>query len=391
MGTRPEIIKMAPVYAALSECGMDPKVVHTGQHEEMAWPIYDFFGITPDVHIPLDRERPTLGHLGGKLLDSVDKVLEDLDPSSVLVHGDTSTALMSALAGFYRQIPVGHVEAGLRSFDSLDPFPEEQNRVLISRLASWHFAPTHRAAMNIAREVPSSENVHVVGNTIVDATVNGLAKAADFYADGARRGKCEVASYIDNAPPDARFLLVTGHRRENWGAPLARVAETIRTLIRTHENLHVIWPVHLNPTVHNTVHRVLDGPDLASVQNRIHLTSPLDYHQMLWVLKHSWMAITDSGGVQEEAASLGLPVLVTRKTTERPEVIEAGGGILVGTDSETIERCVNGLMNDDDRYQQMRKIRNPYGDGTAGLEIARILRRKLSPEILFPESEYIAA
>jgi len=391
MGTRPEIIKMAPVYLELLKSDMQPVVVHTGQHDEMAWPVFKLFGMEPDHVIDLGRERPGLGHLGGKLLDSIESVLEAGKPDAVLVHGDTSTSLMAALSAFYQKIPVGHVEAGLRSGNSLDPFPEEQNRILIARLADWHFAPTQRAADNLVAEAPATSGIHVVGNTIVDAVKIGLEKTKQLYAGTNGHVPCEIESIIGSLPPQAKLILVTGHRRESWGAPLERVAKSVRKLARSHEDLHIVWPVHLNPTVHDSVHRILDSPELASVRDRIHLTAPLDYHQMLWTMRHAWLAITDSGGIQEEAATLGLPVLVTRNTTERPELIEAGGGHLVGTDRELIENWVETLLSDINSYNSMRHICNPYGDGTAAAQIEYILTRDLLGETGYIPADHLAA
>lgn len=367
---------MAPVYRALLDGPLQPVVVHTGQHEEMAWPVYDFFQMAPDHTIRLTRHRPTLGHLGGRIMDEVDAVISSENAAAVLVHGDTSSALMAGLAASYSQIPVGHVEAGLRSHDLSDPFPEEQNRVLIARLAKWHFAPTERAAQNLAQEGISGDSVHMVGNTIVDATRLGMDQAIMHYAGAHARVGCEVAAFIE-ASKGSKLILVTGHRRENWGAPLARVAHTVRELVETHADLRVIWPVHANPAVRDTVLGVFsDLPE--DVHERILLTGPLDYPQMLWTLRNAWLTITDSGGIQEEAAALRVPVLVTRKTTERPELIEAGGGALVATDPGRIRRWVETLLERPAAHNRMRSVANPYGDGHSGAQIAGVLRNDLA-------------
>jgi UDP-N-acetylglucosamine 2-epimerase (non-hydrolysing) len=375
MGTRPEIIKMAPVYHAALATDLEPVVLHTGQHEEMAWPVYDFFKVQPTHICQLARARTTLGHLGGRIMDEVDAVIERERVDAVLVHGDTSSALMAALAAFYAQIPVGHVEAGLRSHDLSDPFPEEQNRQLIARLASWHFAPTERAAANLRQERVSGESIHVVGNTIVDATRLGLDHAIAAYAGAPTHEGCEVADFIAEMG-EGRLVLVTSHRRENWGAPIARVAHTIRELLEAHEDLHVVWPVHANPVVRESVMAVMSNLP-TDVQERILLTGSLDYPQMLWALRNAWLAVTDSGGIQEEASALRVPVLVTRKTTERPELIEAGGGVLVGTDPGRIRRWVESLRDRPILHARMRGVRNPYGDGHSGEAIAGVLVRDL--------------
>lgn len=373
---------MAPVYHALKDGPVEPIVVHTGQHEEMAWPVYEFFGMDPGHVITLHRERSSLGHLGGRIMDEVDRVIGVEKPDAVMVHGDTSSALMAGLAACYAQVPVGHVEAGLRSHNAMDPFPEEQNRVMLARIARWHFAPTERAAENLAAERVDPDHVHMVGNTIVDATRLGLDHAINLYAGEAAREGCDVTPFIERART-GRLILVTGHRRENWGAPLARVAHTIRELVETHDELRVIWPVHANPVVRDTVIGILSNlaPD---VHERVLMTGPLNYPQMLWTLRNSWLAVTDSGGIQEEAAALRVPVLVTRKTTERPELIEAGGGALVGTDPGRIRRWVETLRDRKGLHQRMRTVQNPYGDGHSGLAIAEILQRDLAGHVVAP-------
>ncbi|MBO6573953.1 MAG: UDP-N-acetylglucosamine 2-epimerase (non-hydrolyzing) [Rhodothermales bacterium] len=376
MGTRPEIIKMAPVYHALQGSPLTPVVVHTGQHEEMAWPVYEFFEMDPAHVITLKRERSTLGYLGGRLMDGVDAVIASEDAEAVLVHGDTSSALMAGLAASYAQIPVGHVEAGLRSHDMSDPFPEEQNRVLLAQIARWHFAPTERAVDNLTEEGIARDGIDMVGNTIVDATRLGMDYAISHYAGGGAVEGCDVAPFV-KASEGSKIVLVTAHRRENWGAPLARIAHTVRELAETHPELRVVWPVHANPVVRKTVIGVMK--DLApDVHERVLLTGPLNYPQMLWTLRNAWLTITDSGGIQEEAAALRVPVLVTRKTTERPELIEAGGGALVATDPGKIRRWVETLLEKPIVHSRMRTVRNPYGDGHAGQAIARVLVQDLA-------------
>jgi UDP-N-acetylglucosamine 2-epimerase len=377
MGTRPEVIKMAPVYHALRGSGLEPVVLHTGQHDEMAWPAYEFFDMQPEYAVHLTRERPSLGHLGGRLMDEVDAVIGRAEATAMLVHGDTSSALMAAIAGTYSKLPVGHVEAGLRSGDPENPFPEETNRILIGRIARWHFAPTERAVKNLEREAIGPAGVHMVGNTIVDATRLGMDYAIQHYTGNGGGASCEVAPFVERAGADGKLILVTAHRRENWGAPIARIARTIRELMESHGDLHVVWPVHPNPLVRDEIVAVMRNlaPD---VRDRLLMTGPLDYPQMLWTMRHAWLGITDSGGIQEEAASLRTPVLVTRTTTERPEIIEAGGGVLVGTDSGTLRRWVENLLDRPRLHERMRSIDNPFGDGDAASNIADVLIRDLA-------------
>lgn len=375
MGTRPEIIKMGPVYHAIKAAGMQPVLLHTGQHEEMAWPLYDFFGMKPDHALQLDRKNKSLGQLGGRMMDGIDRVMTETRAEAVLVHGDTTSALMGAMTAFQNRIPVGHVEAGLRSHDPMDPFPEEMNRTVIARIAHWHFAPTELAVRNLKNENVAWGRVFNVGNTVIDATHMAMERAVEQYSDGGDRAECPMSPFVKKAA-DGRLILVTLHRRENWGEPIARVAWAIRRLVETNADVHLVWPVHLNPVVRDSVYQAMEdlGPDVAE---RVRLVDPLDYAQMLWILRHSWLAITDSGGIQEEAAALGLPVLVARRTTERPELIDAGGGVLVGTDPSVIRSWVTALNADRNAYERMASIENPYGDGRSGERIARILREQL--------------
>ena len=374
MGTRPEVIKMAPVYHALAGSTLEPIVLHTGQHTDIAWPVYEFFGMRPAASLDLPRERPTLGHLNAQLLERIDRVVSVQDTAAMLVHGDTSSALAAALAGVFSGRMVGHVEAGLRSYDGLDPFPEELNRVLIARLARWHFAPTQRAVENLLLESVHPTQVHLVGNTVVDAAQRGLASLDGLDASG-------VAALVsdDMAAWGAagRPVLITAHRRENWGAPIRDVAAAIGALAARHDDLDVLWPVHPNPTVRADVEAGLAAVAPA-VRARIRLVAPLDYPQMLWALRACWLVATDSGGIQEEAAALDRPVLVLRQRTERPELIEAGGGHLIGAERAGLEAWVDELVDRPEVYDAMRTVKNPYGDGHAGRYIAGVLERELA-------------
>ena len=373
MGTRPEIIKMAPVYRALAAGPIRPVVVHTGQHGEMAWELYRFFGMVPDHALALERERPTLGHLSARLLDGLDRVIAAEAADAVLVHGDTSSALAAAMAAFYAGVPVGHVEAGLRSGDLDDPFPEEMNRTLIGRIARWHFAPTPGAVGHLRDEGVAEHAIALVGNTVVDAVQYGLDALADRDAPP------------DGMPPDAEawldgadLALVTMHRRENWGAPIADVAQAVAETARDHPGLRFLWPVHPNPAVREAVERGIARGGGAG--GRVRLTGPLSYPALLCALRRSWLVLTDSGGIQEEAAALDRPVLVLRQTTERPEVIEAGGGALIGPSGRSVRAWVQELAANDEAHAAFAGAANPYGDGLTGRRIADLMVRALGAD-----------
>jgi len=375
MGTRPEIIKMAPVYHALSELPLQPQVLHTGQHQDVARPIYDFFQIEPTISLDLDRERASLGNLSSLLVDKIDCVLDTCDVEAVLVHGDTSSALMAALAAFYHKIPVGHVEAGLRSHNDTNPFPEEKNRQLIARLARWHFAPTKLALRNLVFEGIRPQDIHCVGNTAVDATHWGMQHVLPYFSHLSTSEALRLGDLIHRAEA-GKLLLITAHRRENWGEPIAEIARSIRQLVERHDELYAVWPVHPNPTVRQTVEAAMAYLP-PSVAERILLTDPLNYPQMLWLLHHAWLVLTDSGGIQEEAATVNVPTLVLRENTERPELIESGAGLLVGTNGLAIRAWVTRLLRNNRRYNAMTTIENPFGDGQAAKHIAGIMYHQL--------------
>jgi UDP-N-acetylglucosamine 2-epimerase len=376
MGTRPEIIKMAPIYHALRDQGLFPQLLHTGQHMEMAQPMYEFFGMVPDHNVELLRSSDRLAHLSALILDKLGEVFATLNPKAVLVHGDTTSAVMATLAAFYQQVPVGHVEAGLRSHNAYDPFPEEKNRELIGRLAQWHFAPTAGASRNLLQEGVSPSRVEIVGNSIVDAVRLGSDRL-DTHNDLAEEiqagGELDrLAQVLTTAP---RLVVVTAHRRENWDGPISSIALAVRDLLETNADMTVVWPVHLNPKVGTTVRQVFSELPQA-VAHRLFLTPPISYPTMLWLLRRAWMVLTDSGGIQEEAACLHVPILVLRETTERPELIECGGGALIGTQRETIVRAVTRLRGSSQEYAAMQKARNPFGDGTTAQQICSTLSRK---------------
>lgn len=374
VGTRPEIIKMAPVYYELKQAGMEPLLLHTGQHKDMADPMYRFFRIVPDYSLNLSRTSDSLYHLSSLLLDSLGAAFDTVNPAAVLVHGDTSSAAMAALAAFYQRIPVGHVEAGLRSHSHYDPFPEEKNRELIGRLAHWHFAPTDRARQNLRNENIPDADIYMVGNTIVDAVRLAMS---DFHetiehADDHCPSLKSLPAMLDGR----RLLFVTAHRRENLGQPLLDITATILELLNTLPDLVVVWPVHSNPKIRTTVDEAFaDLPP--EVAERLYLTKPLAYPTTLKLLSEAWMALTDSGGIQEEAACMHLPVLILRETTERPELVESGAGLLTGTGRERIVAEILRLSRDPEAYQAMRNAPNPFGDGYAAARIRDILSRSI--------------
>ena len=378
VGTRPEIIKMAPLHAELRRRGLPVAWVHTGQHREMAQPLYEFFGIEPEHEVTLERRSGELSHLNALLLEGLSAVFERTRPAAVLVHGDTTSTLASAQAAFYQGVPVGHVEAGLRTFNHREPFPEEMNRELTARLSRWHFSPTSRAAGNLEREGIRA-GVHVVGNTAVDAALQGTERVDALLAEGATvlpaaldplRQGLELAKW--------RLITVTAHRRENWGEGIASIAQAVAQLLEAHPDVAVVWPVHGNPAVRDAVHAEL-AAKVPALEGRLTLCEPLDYPALLWCLHRSVLALTDSGGIQEEGAALSCPVLVLRNTTERPELIDAGAGLIVGTDRNRIVSTVSGLLAEPDGagLQRMRDATNPFGDGTTSRQIADVLQRDL--------------
>lgn len=379
MGTRPEIIKMAPVYRALRAAGEDVQVLHTGQHDSMAWPLYDFFEMPPRHVMALERGGKTLTHLSAALLTKLQDELEQLTPRAVLVHGDTSSAAMLALAAFYNQVPVGHVEAGLRSGDNNDPFPEEMNRQLVGRIATWHFAPTAQAVRNLRDENVAASRIHLVGNTVVDATRWAVDLLEQQEAGGATVLP-QSLSGLAAVLPGRSLVIVTAHRRENWGHGIARIASAVAQLVERHADLVVVWPVHANPAVRDTV--LAAGEHLpASARQRLFFTEPLNYPAMMHLLRRAWIALTDSGGIQEEAVSHGVPVLVLRETTERPEVLDTGAGRLVGTQPQRIVGTFEQLRRDGEVYRAMRTAVNPFGDGNAGARIASLVRAAMGAQL----------
>ncbi len=364
IGTRPEAIKMSPVVKALkSEPQVRCRVCVTGQHREMVDPILEAFGIVPDAALRVMERDQSLAALTSRAVLGVDKYLREEQPDLVLVQGDTTTVLSATLAAFYLKVPVGHVEAGLRTGTLTAPWPEEANRVLTTRLAALHFAPTEAARANLLRESVADQTITVTGNTVVDALLLAVQHVHEnpSQIDGAL-ARYPVLSNAFRSP--SRFVLITGHRRENFGAGLENICEAIRTLARRFRDVHFVYPVHLNPNVRRTVDEVL-GPVSHGTSRNVHLIEPVSYLPFVALMERSTLILTDSGGIQEEAPTLGKPVLVMREATERPEAIAAGTAKIVGADSARIIENVSLLLSDEHAYRSMAVARNPFGDGTA--------------------------
>lgn len=368
MGTRPEIIKMAPIYKNLQARGENVQVLHTGQHEDVAQALYTFFDMDPDYQIQLKRRSPGLSDLTAELLQGIDRVLTDLKPDVVLVQGDTASAFVGAMASYYRDVPVAHIEAGLRTGQH-DPFPEEKNRELIGRLAYWHFPPTAQAADNLRREGVPAQQIHEVGNTVIDAALWVKSQMDQHGAPDALPP--EVHSFVQNHGA-SRLMLVTAHRRENWGRPIQLIAAAVGILLKLHPDLTVVWPLHPNPSVRPDIQKAFSTLDAASRQ-RLCLTDPLEYPALISLLARCHFCLTDSGGIQEEASAFHCPVLITRDSTERQELVDAGGAILVGTDPHRIVEQACALLNDPWAYRAMQVHESPFGDGHSAQRIADVL------------------
>lgn len=362
-GTRPEAIKMAPLVKYLqSDPAFTTRVCVTAQHRQMLDQVLDLFEITPDHDLNVMRPGQDLYSITGQILESIRPVYEQERPDVVLVHGDTTTTFAAALAAFYQRIPVGHVEAGLRTGNLYSPWPEEANRKLTGALTQFHFAPTPTARDNLLRENVPQDRIQVTGNTVIDALLTVQHK---LDASGAlRKSLAEQFPFLEER---SRKLLITGHRRENFGNGFERICQALATLARRYPDLQLVYPVHLNPNVREPVSRLL-----SDIQN-IHLVEPLDYLPFVYLMTQSTVILTDSGGIQEEAPSLGKPVLVMRDTTERPEAVDAGTVRLVGTDVQAIVNGVSLLLDERVEYERMSFAHNPYGDGKACARIAHAL------------------
>lgn len=371
-GTRPEAIKMAPVVLALRrERGIECRVCVTAQHRQMLDQVLEVFGLTPDVDLDLMRADQTLADFTARALAAIDGYLAADRPDLVLVQGDTTTVFCATLACFYRRIPVGHVEAGLRTGDLEAPWPEEANRVLTSRLAALHFAPTRWSRENLRREGVPAGRIRVTGNPVIDALF--LARER---AQGMPGGIPGLPASWFGAGPVPRIVLVTGHRRESFGEGFENICEAIASLAKAHPEVQFVYPVHLNPNVREPVQRILGEGE--GRRPNVHLLEPLSYLPFVRLMGRSHVVLTDSGGIQEEAPSLGKPVLVMRETTERPEGVAAGTVRLVGTRRATIVREVNRLLRDPRAYEAMAARRNPYGDGRASARIVKACREFLA-------------
>lgn len=362
-GTRPEAIKMAPVVSALRKCaGLRTSVVVTAQHRQMLDQVLDLFGIQPDDDLDVMEPGQTLPSLFARILLGTSAAIERLSPDLVLVHGDTSTTLASALAAFYAKVPVGHVEAGLRTGDMQAPWPEEANRRLTAPLTGLHFAPTERSRGNLLAEGVADDSIQVTGNTVIDALLVVAARIRDEP-----ELRASLAAQFPFLDPQRKLILVTGHRRENFGDGFEQMCRALADLA-LRADVQVVYPVHLNPNVQEPVKRILGAAD------NIVLIEPQDYLPFVYLMTRSYLILTDSGGVQEEAPSLGKPVLVMRDTTERPEAVEAGTVRLVGTNRDRIVEEAGRLLDDEEAYSAMSRAHNPYGDGLASGRIAAAIQ-----------------
>ena len=355
---------MAPLIIKAKEKGIfDVRICVTGQHSEMLYQVLNFFNIKPDHDINVMTHDQSLFDISADILKSLKNILAREKPDIILVQGDTTTAFMGALAGYYQQTPVAHIEAGLRSHNKFSPFPEEVNRVLVGHVADYHFAPTQKARENLIAEGIDEGNIHIVGNTVIDAlllTLNTVKKQEHIYSNHFK--------WLD---PEKRLILVTGHRRESFGEPFMNICCAFKDIAKNN-NVEIVYPVHLNPNIKKPVFDILDGID------RIHLIEPLPYPYLIWLMEKSNLILTDSGGIQEEAPSLGKPVLVMRDVTERVEGITAGTCKLIGTNENSIVNETTSLLTDSSEYDRMAKSSNPYGDGKSSEKILNIIKEAFS-------------
>lgn len=351
-GTRPEAIKMAPLVLGLQKQSQRFEAIITvsAQHREMLDQVLDIFHIKPDYDLNIMHARQTLTDITSNVLINLDKILKEAKPDIVLVHGDTTTTFAASVAAFYNQIPIGHVEAGLRTWEKYSPYPEEMNRQMTDAMTDLYFAPTNQSKANLLKENHKEDNIYITGNTAIDALKQTVDK--EYHHD-----------ILDKVSPDNKLILLTMHRRENQGEPMRRVFKVIREVVESREDVEVIYPVHLSPAVQEVAKEILGNTE------RIHLISPLDVVDFHNLAARSYFIMTDSGGVQEEAPSLGKPVLVLRDKTERPEGVEAGTLKLVGTESEKVKKEMEELLDNDAEYQRMAQAKNPYGDGKASERI----------------------
>lgn len=367
-GTRPEAIKMAPLAIKLAEQeGIDARVCVTAQHREMLDQVLGLFEITPKYDLNIMKPGQDLTDVTTNILQGIKPILADFKPDVVLVHGDTATTFATSLAAYYQQIAVGHVEAGLRTGNIYSPWPEEANRKLTGAITTYHFAPTETSQQNLLNEAVAPENITVTGNTVIDALLDVSAKLKNDTA--LNNEMAERFSFLNK---DKKLILVTGHRRESFGGGFERICKALAYTAEQHPGCQIVYPVHLNPNVQEPVNRLLKG-----VPN-ITLIEPQDYLPFVYLMNQAHIILTDSGGIQEEAPSLGKPVLVMRDTTERPEAVSAGTVKLVGTDVDKITASLNQLLTDEKAYEEMSFAHNPYGDGKACERIIEVLREKVN-------------
>ena len=358
-GTRPEAIKMAPLALELKKHQeFETLVCVTAQHREMLDQVLQIFALDPDYDLDIMKERQTLVGITCRVLEGLDEVFKKEKPDIVLVHGDTSTSFVAALAAFYNQITVGHVEAGLRTYDKYSPFPEEMNRCLTGRITDIHFSPTMRNRQNLVREAISDDKIYVTGNTVIDALKTTVKQDYVFEDKTLRKVDFE----------NKRVITVTAHRRENLGEPLENICNAIKNIVLANKDVEVVYPVHMNPAVRETVNAIMGNVE------GIHLIEPLSVNELHNAMARSYMIMTDSGGIQEEAPALAKPVLVLRRETERPEAVDAGTVKIAGTDRATIEAMAQELLDSSDAYNKMAKAANPYGDGEASARIVEAIK-----------------
>jgi UDP-N-acetylglucosamine 2-epimerase (non-hydrolysing) len=368
-GTRPEAIKMAPVCHELlrDSKNFDVTICVTAQHREMLDQVLDIFGIIPDIDLNLMKSGQDLSEITTSILSEMRKLFKKNKPDLVLVHGDTTTSFATALAAFYEKIEIGHVEAGLRTYDIHAPYPEEFNRQIISKIANYHFAPTKTSQDNLVKEGVSKKNIFVTGNTVIDSLFWITKKSKNYI----KSIEADISKKLNFDLLKSKYILITGHRRENFGDGFINICKSLTNLANNFSEINFVYPVHLNPNVQDPVKKYL-----SNVRN-IFLIDPLEYEHFVHLLQNSYIVLTDSGGIQEEAPSFGKPVLVMREVTERPEAVKAGTVKLVGSNQSNIEKSISKLILDENEYKKMSLAHNPYGDGKSSSKIANVLKKKL--------------
>jgi len=361
-GTRPEAIKMAPLVKQFQKYNeiFETRVCVTAQHREMLDQVLDFFEIFPDYDLNLMKKNQNLHELTSTIIKSLKPILDEFKPDYTFVHGDTTTTMSASIASFYSGSKVCHIEAGLRTNNKYSPFPEEINRQLTARISDYHFAPTEKSKLNLINENISETSIIVTGNTVIDALLNSVEKV--------NKKPSELMISLSKKILNSKVILVTGHRRENHGSGIKSICEALKMIAESNKNIFIVYPVHLNPKIKEPVEKILSNID------NIILLNPLAYQDFIWLMNRSTIIITDSGGIQEEAPSLGKPVLVMRETTERPEAVQAGTVLLVGTDENLIFNHTSVLLNDKDEFDRMSKLHNPYGDGKASERIVNFIK-----------------